>query len=348
MTTVYFAGGEDIDFVLTGSSLVQTTANRFRSAYARCALAAGNVNIVVNTGFVTNALLFSASNFWFGAQTSNQNIGTNSLNADIWEFFDASGIVRLRMRITTATPGGSVYTVQKVDAAGAATTLFTGTLIWNASGAAPNEAFKLDIHINYAVAGSIEMYYNRVLQGSFTGDVTTNSVTALAGFNLGGNSNTSGTSGIFWSEVMVLDVDTRSLNLQTFPPVANGNTHNFDTGTPAAANVNETVLSMATLDGSTTAAQIDEYTNGAVAAGTYAVLAFGVSALAQKGATGPSKMNLAVRTGGADFFSVDQILTTTWADYQNWWVSNPNTSADWTTAQIGSTAGFNIGVKSVT
>jgi hypothetical protein len=214
------------------------------------------------------------------------------------------------------------------------------------SGLATSTMAKVDVHMNYAsVGGFVELYINGNLVFSFSGDPTTEGVTALANFLL---QQSAATGPSAWSEVILADIDTRGLSLQTFPPVANGNTHNFDTGTPAAANVNETTINDATLDGSTTAGQIDEYTNGAVAAGTFDVIAFGISARAQKGATGPSKMDFVVRTAATDFFSSDVALSTFWQNYQNWWLTNPNTGVAWLTSQIGSTAGFNIGLKSVT
>ena len=124
-------------------------------------------------------------------------------------------------------------------------------------------------------------------------------------------------------------------------PTAHGNTHNFDTGSPAASNVNETSLNDATLDGSASAGQIDQYTIPSIAAGTFTITAVGVSARCQKGASGPTKMDLGVRSGGSDYWSSDQALTTTWAGYQNWWVTDPNTAATW--AALPS----NIGLKSV-
>ncbi len=132
------------------------------------------------------------------------------------------------------------------------------------------------------------------------------------------------------------------MSLQSLAPVANGNTHNFDTGTPAAANVNEITLSDGTVDGSTTAAQIDQYTIPALATGSFSILAVGVSARMQKGTSGPTKMDLGVRST-SDYWSADQVLTVTWAAYQNWWTTDPNTaSSPW--AALPS----NIGLQSVT
>jgi hypothetical protein len=139
----------------------------------------------------------------------------------------------------------------------------------------------------------------------------------------------------------VSDSDTRSLGLQTFQPVANGNTHSFDTGSPAASNVNEVTLDDTTYDGSSTAGQIDQYTIPSLASG-YGVVAFGVSARAAKGASGPTKIDLGVRVGGSDYWSSDQSLGVSLLNYQIWWSTNPNTTVPW----VG--VPDNIGLQSVT
>jgi hypothetical protein len=112
--------------------------------------------------------------------------------------------------------------------------------------------------------------------------------------------------------------------LQTLAPVANGNTHNFDTGTPGRSKVNENTLNDTTLDGSTTAGQIDQYTIPVPShPGTFAIVAVGVSARMQKGTSGPSKMDLGVRSGGTDYWSTDISLGASWATSQNWWTTDP-------------------------
>jgi len=198
---------------------------------------------------------------------------------------------------------------------------------------------KLDFYIDYQAAGTFTVYLNGIQVFTYSGDVTTDGTTTLTGLRLASLGHSRNFN---WSEVMLTDFDTRSWNLQTLAPVANGNTHNFDTGSPAASNVNEITLSDATLDGSTSAGQIDQYTLPAIASGTYSIVSIGVSARLQKGSSGPSKMDLGVRSGGSDYWSSDQTLTTAWTDYQNWWMTDPNTSATWAALPT------NIGLKSVT
>lgn len=335
---VYAAGGEDSElYQLTGGT-ISTTANTFRASpivYARCSLA--TVNATAGLTFWQYNVPFSQTVFWCGARL--RNTSGAAANHVAWRAVDVNGLPRLRIRCSVGAT--STWVLEKVDGAGTLTTL--ATFVWLPLGATPE---KFDVFVNYAVAGEFSFYFNRAFVASFVGDVTTNGLTVLANVGYGAISNTSG--GFFWSETIVCDLDTRSFNLNGFDPVANGNTHNFDVGTPAAANVNQITTPYTTIDGATTAGLIDQYTVGAVAAGTYGVLAVGVSVVWQVGTSGPSKGDVGVRTGGTDYWSADQSLITSFTNYLNWWATNPNTGVDWTTAQIGAAAGFNIGVKSVT
>lgn len=340
MTTVYFAGTEDIDFNFYAGMSTTASASRFRPSWVRTAVA-DTASVAVSAA--ENAVPFTATTFWGQARFCNAFAPGAVSGSYIMEFRSSDHLPRLRFKLTNSGTPPQTFAIVKTNAVGTETSLFTGSVIWDTP-APGNEAQALTWQINYAVAGSVQVWYKGISLGIFTGDVTTDALTSLSYVALKG---TGGGNNCFWSECMVVDFDCRTAGLQTFAPVANGNTHTFDTGTPAAANVNEQTLNLNTLDGSTTANQIDEYTTGAVIAGTFDVMAYGVSFLATKGNTGPSKMDAVVRTGGTDFLSADFVLTTYYANYQNWWTTNPG-GGNWLTTQIGSTAGFNIGVKSIT
>ncbi len=336
MVTIYFGGGEDSELFQVGGALVATTANTFRSTYARCSLEAVTSSSP-KADYWQNNLGFAGSptSFWFSARLAAPTSAA-AASAQLLNFVDGSNYPRLRLLFTTTT-FPSTLTVQKVNTAGTGTTLANTLIAWGFNPSGTNIPDKLDIQFVNAVSGSVDIYYNLQHVFSYTGDTTTETTT-IAGVQL---SMSGGGVGCYWSEIVVGDTDTRSYNLQTLAPVANGNTHNFDTGSPAASNVNEITLSDATLDGSTTNGQIDQYTIPAIAAGTYSIVSIGVSARMQKGATGPSKMDLGVRSSGTDYWSSDQTLTVAWATYQNWWATDP-AGGGWSGLPT------NIGLKSVT
>jgi hypothetical protein len=345
---INFRGGEDSEFLASGAASVVTTGGWFRAGYARAALyiqASGNYWIGQLDG---SANLFALSVFWFGARhLTHWSTFGNTFGGLMLEFTDSSGITRIRIRNTAgggATPTGP-YQLEKLNSVGVATALgATFSPVWNFEA-----LYSIFVSVNYAVAGQIDVWgaasdgTSAVLLRSYAGDVTTDGVTQLAGLKLGcsitpGIANQAGTA---WSEIIVTDSDARSMSLATVAPVANGNTHNFDTGAPAAANVNETTLSVTTFDGSTTAGQLDQYTIGALPAGSWTILDFAVSAVMRKGFSGPANADLNVRSGGADYLTADIPLTTIFAlGYQRSWATDPATGVTWAALPT------NIGVRS--
>lgn len=332
-TTVYFAGGEDCDLFQVGGGAVSTNAAAFRSGYARCGLQS---HVPLNPpAYWQNWAPFSATTFWHGVRLYT-DANNNSSGMRFMGWCDSSNVERLQILCTGTA---ATYKVMKVTGAGVSTQLGSNFVLTLSQGIVID---KLDVFIDYQVSGTFAVYLNGINYFTYSGDVTTDSATAMAYVRHGGFYLNALSHNVIWSEIVVSNLDTRSWSLQTLPPVANGNTHNFDTGTPAASNVNEITRSDATTDGSTTAGQIDQYTIPAAIAGTYTIMAIGVSGLAQKGTSGPTKMDEGVRSGTTDYWSSDKSLTTTWAGYQNWWVTDPNTSATWAALPI------NIGLKSVT
>jgi hypothetical protein len=286
--------------------------------------------------------------FWQGCQIDLDYTGTgNAFNTQFlfMGWVDAGGVQRLWLRNANLQPTGGLIQMQlcKTNAAGTTTQLGSNFgLQYNNNS---HVTSKLDFNINYGASGTVTIYQNGVSMFTFSGDTTTDSVTSLSGCYIKcGCPVQAGltlNAILSWSEFIVADVDTRSMSLQTLQPVANGNTHNFDTGTPAAANVNETTLNDATLDGSSSAGQIDQYTIGSLVSGA-TIIAVGISARMAKGSSGPSKMDLGFRISGADYWSSDISLNLAWTCQQNWWLTDPSTSASWAALPT------NIGLKSVT
>jgi hypothetical protein len=54
-------------------------------------------------------------------------------------------------------------------------------------------------------------------------------------------------------------------------------------------------------------------------------------------------MDAVVRSGTTDYLSSDFSLTTAWANYQNWWMTDPNTAG-----LVWAALPVNIGLKSIT
>lgn len=335
--TIIWRGGEDVDFSFTSNTQVTTTGGLFRSGYARCGIQPGNTG----NGQALSKLPWNggagASSFWFSSQMTTNNINNTNGFVVLW-FYDTGGVLRFYVVAT----GTNAYQVFKRTAAGVTTSLGTFS-----PPLASNTMYKWDIQVVGGASGNFNLWITQsggtaTQYVSFSGDTTTDG----AAQNISQVAYGDGLSGQIaytWSEGIASTTDTRSMSLVTLVPAANGNTHNFDTGTPAAANINETIINDTTLDGSSTAGQIDQYTINGLPTGAWLILDVAIVArMLSSGA--PSKMDLGVRCGAspADFWSSDFTLTASFATYGYNWGTDPSTSAAWTALPV------NIGLKSVT
>lgn len=351
---ILFAGGEDLSFNPIGSSYstgasgpisIDTTSGRFRSGYARYSISIG-VNGSAGTLYA-RGLFPATTQFWHSARMWGINAQTlNVNNSVIWRWIDSSGVIRLRIRNTSAGNSGP-WAVEKISAANVITQLGSSfsSVVFSTNPTTPD---KLDVFINYAVSGTFTLYINGTVAFTFSGDVTTDSATALGGFDLGSMScGTVGTVGLSsWSEVVVATQDTRAISVVTQAPSASGNTDTFTNG--AFGNVNGNLVNQATPDYSQTAAQIQQYQVGqAIPSGSFTVISVVQHGQCIAGPSGPGHIEFGVRTGSTDFFTADMTPTLAWGLLTANWDTNPNTSAPWALTDLanGSTS-FNLGYKS--
>jgi hypothetical protein len=328
--TAKWVGADDAEYVSIGGASIGTTSGTFRAGYADCALQGQSLGICQES-----FKEYTETAFWFSGRICNSTFSNTSGAAVFMQFLDSNLLPRLQIR---GTATDYTYKVQTVDEDGVAVDI--GNLIFMPVSGANGRGDKIDIYINYDVAGSIDIYVNLVHVFAFVGDCTTNGVTALARHRLGGQ----GGGSTWWSETWIDDEDTRSQSLPSWRPVANGNANTFPGS--AASNVNEISLNVTTLNQSDTPGQIDQYTSGAVPTGILDVKDVIISAYAQRGTTGPSKLALGVRTNSSDFWGSDQALDIAWQNIQEVFPQNPDTVAEWLRTEIGTAAGYNFGAKS--
>jgi hypothetical protein len=328
--TAKWVGADDAEYVGMGGAGISTSTGKFRASYADCALEAQDIGICHES-----FLEYAETAFWFSGRVCTGYItGGNVGGTVLHQFVDGSLFPRLQI----VGLGSYMWKVQTIDDVGA--TVNIGNTFFYPISSGNGRGDKIDIYVNYDVAGSIDIYINLVHVFVFVGDCTTNGVTELARHRLGGQ----GVGFCYWSETWIDDEDTRAQSLPSWRPVANGNANTFPGS--AAANVNEISLDVVTLNQSDTPGQIDQYTSGAVPTGILDVKDVIVSAYAQRGTTGPSKLALGVRTNGSNFWGSDQTLGIAWQNIQQVFPQNPDTVAEWLRTEIGSTAGYNFGAKS--
>jgi hypothetical protein len=338
--TYYFVGGEDHDFLKIGNATIDTatTAAR-RTANSRCTLkSVSGSGTVAGEGWQC-AFSASASTFWL---TGRFYLGTLTTgNANHFLALLSGAVRRLVLTPSTNTTSG-FFRLNKINSAGTVTTLATSS-----TGFSANTIIKLDMFVNYAVAGQVQVYLDGVKIIDYSGDVTTDSATSLDGAVLGHPFYAgSSASQVYWSEIIATSDDTRALNLKTTAVTANGNTYTFDNGN--YANVNETVTDDTGLISSGTAGQLAQFAVDASGiTGTPAIRALCISARAQKGGTGPQNAKMSVRAGGIDQLSGVLALPAAMNRVSYIFTTNPNTSGPWAYSDL-TAAGFNIGIRSET
>jgi hypothetical protein len=167
--------GEDGQFVYgSGSGLsMQTASNRYRPAYSRYGrgYSGGGYDIRIwPQGTLSSG--WATARVWCNADSGD---GTQKM----WGMVDASSNLRLYIILNSAGdgPGGPFY-VYKVNSVGATTLLGTTTGGFNYGPSVPD---KFDADFNYSTSGHLNLYVNGTQIFSYSGDITTDGVSALAG-----------------------------------------------------------------------------------------------------------------------------------------------------------------------
>ena len=336
LATILFAGGEDVDFTFIGSVSITTSAGQFRSGYARESVGAANSSTASDppTNRFLTPVVANQTVLWIHG-TNVAGLSSTTANNQMIGVYGSDGVRRLLVRQTGTN--GQVK-ISKRDSGGTITDLVTCTVgAWPIGGGTQ----KLDWFVNYAVAGEVTLYVNGTQFCDYVGDVTTNSVTAVNQVDFAGQTSS---AGINWSEVILSTTDTRSMNILTCYPVANGTNMAW---TGSFANVNGTTANDATPLTSSASNQVGEFTCPALPAGSFSVPAVTQTARLLKGASGPQTFRFIIRpsSGSTDYDNgSDLSLTTNFANYSTVWSLNPACSCSWTTADV--TTGVNQGAKS--
>lgn len=297
------------------------------------------VNLAIKT------LPSAGTDIWIAARYVFE--GANSaMNGSFVAFYDtafgATAIARLRGSFSTPN---YTYVLEVYNGATYDTVAtFTNTI------QADNAAHFFAIHLNlHDTTGKFEVYVDKALAASFTGDTIRAGYTQINKFHLGNPNGSAGTvtTDMDWSEIIVagggeVPIDYR---LKTHTPNANG-ANTAWTGDYTA--IDETGINDADLI--TTANANDKETFGCtdLVSGTTdrACRAVVVASRCKLGATGPQNLKHAVRISGTDYLSsnVAGLTSAQFVPTQTIWETSPATSAKWTVAEINA---MEIGVQAI-
>lgn len=345
--TIYFAGGEDVDFTAIGSTSV--LGSGVRSAFSRASIVStSNSTADPIPGRWQTPAFTAVSTLWIHAQIeSNLASGTSGIQA--LRVLSPDGVARIMLR-QTGTAGQLKASTH--NAAGTFVDLATATGNW--STLTPT-AVDLKIVYGCTAGDQVQLWLNAAQVINYTGaSICTDAATTLNQVELGnmnnntggaGNTCTSGSAGSCWTEIIVSDSDTRSMGLWTLQPVAAGNTQSWTPNT--VGNINPNTINDTNFVSTTTNNALSQWTTPTAApTGIWSVLAVVQSARVRVAGTGPQHFEWLCRSGGTDHVtgSVAPGLS-----FGNWgpqiWVNNCSTGSAWAISDIAT--GFNLGIESL-
>jgi hypothetical protein len=321
--TIYWCGGEDIDFP-TGTKAVGTNAGMFNSSYSRCYVRA-SVNQVYSQPFT------GVTSFWLhcvlGMNVGNSGITTNGLMIGLTGSTSVPDGIWITSSSSGGNPNSQILTVRTL-VSGTQTQLCTGALPAFASSTTAFHSIDLQI-INYGVSSTINLYLDGSLYATFSGNSTVTGVSNFTNVALGVNLANENA----YSQIIVADSDTRSLNLATMAPNANGTTQNWSN--PAFSNYNPITINDANAAFVNTTAQDQQANLTDLPAGSFSIIAVkqAVRAALSAGAT-PTGVKLGFNNGGTVAVGSTHTASLSFQDYEDLFTTDPTTGVGWVQASM--------------
>lgn len=324
--TILFAGGEMGAFVPSDTSVVEsTTSGDFTAGFARCATGARGSAYLESSPFPS-----AQQDIWVHFETT-RGAGSSGQIARILEVVDNADVPVFKIETNTSQTNVQMYrwTGAAYTAIGSAVTVDTDNV---------KQTFDVHIFGNDA-AGAATLYIAGTERTTGTADMT--AVDDMLRVRHYGR--LAGVSDMAYSQTLVTTGEsTIAMRLMTAPATGTGTT---DQMTGSYTAIDEIVYSDADFIWSDTPAQIELFSCTPAGSLTgYTVRGVTVTARANTDGTGPTKIQMALRTGGVTYFSGDLTLDAGLRAFHYTWEVNPNTTLAWTAADA---AAIQFGVKSI-
>lgn len=263
---------------------------------------------------------------WFHFVAAHDIVSQSYLDSSFAQFFSGSSVAAY---VKTANANISIALEDGVDIATGGT--FAGT----------RNPQTYDIHLKLDnTNGIFEVYQDKSLICSFYGDTvgtfgTVDMVQIMSPYR-------HFTYGHFYvSEIVVADEDTKGMRVKSHTTTADGTTNSLAAGTYAAM-ATEGVPDYETYGQADAAGQ--EFLGALEDRPTSLLVPYAVCVSAAAScdeAAGPQNLNLAVRSGAADYFSGNLALSAAPGPYRHVWAADPATTLDWDDVSINALeAGF--------
>lgn len=310
--TIVFAGNEREPFGAIVPSVTEvTTASTFNSTYCRSSLlASGSLSTITTPALGSLATSYTRFDFYSAFVSNSGRVFARWYNALGVEVFRLIGDTSFHLQMAYWN-GASFINI------GSPYTLVANTLI------------TIEVKIVCGGSGSAELSVNNTSIG--TGSASMTLVTDIDKVVL--VDNIGGGSAMYYSRLMVATVPMVSWQQFVAPATSNGSDSTDGTGT--FTDINELPFNDATLINLPTAGNRRDFKSASRSLGAGTVVGVTVTARAQKGLTGPSKIKFYVVQSSTRYYSPDIPLTTTFTGYEYTWETNPATGLAWTTTAAG-------------
>jgi hypothetical protein len=337
---VYFAGGEDGDFTyfngtIGGAIGIDTSTSAYRPSFCRCALSPQYVSgPPYGDGIMRATLSSPQSSFWNSFRLWYS--GVSAGDEVFWACYNPSGTVFLYASGGGGDPGPG-YIKLYLGTPGSGTLLVTTGTVVSVSPSVPD---KVDFEVSIGTSGTVNIYVNGTLAGTYTGNTGGSSTVAYIGYSKFAYAFASNTA---YSEIIIRSASTLSLvGLNTLAPTGNGTTQQW---TGSSSNVGGTLANQSTPDFTTAVGELQEYTCNSPFSGTFTVSSVTLSLQAElSGSPSFTSVEPTLVVGGSTISSAAETLSSSWSTVQAYFGPSESNVVALTQADIGS--GFQLGYKS--
>jgi hypothetical protein len=323
--TIVFGGGEMGAFIPSdGATHERTTSNSYNSSFSRCAMEAqGSVSYAESASFAAMDELWVHFTLTNGGGSNS----TSSIQAIVLTNASDTNLFRVKWNRDANTLEMQYWDGAAYQTAGSAFSIDVGLAVHNC-----------DLFVSGdSASGTCSLYIEGTRRAHATG-VNLTTVAAITKVRSYGIGTVSGTA---ITQVVVSDESTIGGRLFTVP-VAGAGSDTAWTGT--YLNIDEVVCSDADFINSSVADQVSTFAVTAPTLTGYQVRAVIVTARAKKGGSGPTNLQLALRSGGTNYFSASKALDVGYGAFVEVWEDDPATGSAWVNAAVSS---LQPGVKSI-
>lgn len=327
--TILWGGGEMGAGIPSDANVFESaTSGMFDSAFARCAVRCNS-----SVSYWETPEWGSEDDIWLIVDILQDGATNDATLQNVVTFVDGAGVEQARLACTWNNTGIALWALQ-YKLVGVWTDFGTQ---FSASSSA-RQTVAIHIVCNSA-SGSGALYLSGTKRLEGTGK-DLSAITSLEKARFYGKT-TAITKTNYFSQPVIANQSLIGWRLKTVPATGAGATTDWTGG---YTEIDEIVYSDVDFINSGTANQVELFSHSTTVPDGYTVRGVIVAARAKEGDTGPTQIQLALRSGGTTYFSSTQALDSGYGANVAVWETDPATAGAFTAASI---AALQFGVKSI-